>query len=74
VVASREQAITEGWFGPVAAAHRARIGDVVVTCQDRYAVVASAHEPDRVSKLVAFHGSWTAAEMLVPLLVIRTGR
>jgi predicted AlkP superfamily pyrophosphatase or phosphodiesterase len=71
MVASREQAIAEGWFGPVTVAHQQRIGDVVVTCQDRYAVLASAHEPDRVSTLVAFHGSCTAAEMLVPLWVVR---
>lgn len=71
MVASREQVIAEGWFGPVAPAHLERIGDVVVTCRDRYAVLATAHEPERVSKLVAFHGSCTAAEMLVPLWVVR---
>ena len=70
-VATREQVVADGWFGPVTTAHRARIGDVVVVCRDRYAVLASDHEPVRVSRLVAFHGSWTAAEMRIPLLVVR---
>lgn len=69
-VASRERVVAEGWFGPVPPEHLPRIGDVVVACQDRYAVLASAHEPRRVSDLVGFHGSWTAVEMLVPLLVL----
>jgi hypothetical protein len=70
-VAEREQVVAGGWFGQVTDAHRARIGDVVVACRDRYAVLATAHEPDRVSRLVAYHGSWTAVEMLVPLWVVR---
>lgn len=72
-VASREQVVEQGWFGPVAPAHLARIGDVVAVCQDRSAMMASAHEPAGVTRLVAMHGSWTAAEMLVPLLVVRPG-
>jgi hypothetical protein len=71
-VVSRREVVAAGWFGPVAAAHLPRIGDVVVVCQDRYAVMATGHEPDRVSNLVAFHGSWTSAEMRVPLLVVRS--
>jgi hypothetical protein len=70
-VASRREAVAAGWFGPVAEAHLARIGDVVAVCRDRYAVMATGREPDRVSDLVAFHGSWTPAEMRVPLLVVR---
>jgi hypothetical protein len=31
-------------------------------------LLASAHEPPAVSRLVAYHGSVTAAEMTVPLL------
>lgn len=70
-VAGRDEVVAAGWFGPVPAGHLPRIGDVVVACRDRYAVLATATEPDTVAQLVAFHGSWTAAEMLVPLLLVR---
>ncbi len=70
-VLERERAVAEGWFGQVTADHLPRIGDVVVACRDRYVVLATAHEPERASRLVAYHGSWTAAEMLVPLWVVR---
>jgi hypothetical protein len=73
-VGSREQAVAEGWFGTVAAPHLERLGEVVVACRERYAVLATAHEPETVGRLVAYHGSLTAAEMLVPLLVVRPDR
>ncbi len=70
-VAAREEAVAAGWFGPVPEAHLARVGDVVVACHDRYAVFATRTEPPVVASLIAFHGSYTAVEMLVPLLVVR---
>lgn len=70
-VVSRAEAVAAGWFGPVPEAHLARVGDVVVVCHERYAVLATKTEPPLVSSLVAYHGSYTAAEMLVPLLVVR---
>jgi Type I phosphodiesterase / nucleotide pyrophosphatase len=70
-VVPREEAVAAGWFGPVPASHLARIGDVVAVCDDDYAVLATAHEPDTVAKLIAFHGSWTELEMTIPLLVLR---
>jgi hypothetical protein len=70
-VASREEAVAAGWFGPVPEAHLARVGDVVVACHDRYAVFATRTEPPLVASLIAFHGSYTAGEMLVPLLIVR---
>jgi hypothetical protein len=68
-VVDRDEAISAGWFGPVPEQHAARIGDVVVICRDRYVVLASKHEPDRASKLVAYHGSITPEEMAIPLIV-----
>jgi hypothetical protein len=70
-VASRDEAITAGWFGPyVAAELRERIGDVVAApCAD-VALVATQREP-RESVLVGVHGSLTVAEQLVPLLEVR---
>ncbi|MEU4554834.1 alkaline phosphatase family protein [Micromonospora violae] len=70
-VRTRAEMVAAGWFGPVPEEHLGRIGDVVVTCNDTYAVMASRTERPMASKLVAYHGSDTAAELTVPLLVIR---
>ncbi|MDG4805326.1 alkaline phosphatase family protein [Micromonospora sp. WMMD1120] len=70
-VRTRDAVVATGWFGPVAEEHLARIGDVVVICNDTYAVMASRTERPMASKLVAYHGSDTATELTVPLLVVR---
>jgi Type I phosphodiesterase / nucleotide pyrophosphatase len=66
-VVSQEQAIDEGWFGPVDRRVTARIGDVIAAFRGSSAVVATAAEP-RESALVGMHGSLTAAEQRIPLL------
>ncbi len=71
-VVSRDEAVAAGWFGPVPEQHLARIGDVVVVCRESYVVLASKHEPETVSKLVAYHGSTTAAETAIPLIIYHT--
>ncbi|MGN6794624.1 MAG: alkaline phosphatase family protein [Streptosporangiaceae bacterium] len=68
-VASREQAIADGWFGPVDGAFQARIGDVIAAPSGPSAIVATRAEP-RESALVGMHGSLTQADQLVPLLTI----
>ena len=68
-VAERDEAVAAGWFGPTPEVHLARLGDVVVVCHGRYAVFATRTEPPQVSRLVAYHGSYTAAEMRVPMLI-----
>jgi hypothetical protein len=70
-VAGRDEVVAAGWFGPVPQAHLPRVGDVVVVCHDSYAVVASRTENPLEARLVAYHGSYTAAEMTIPLLVVR---
>jgi hypothetical protein len=70
-VVSREEAVAAGWYGPVPEAHLPRVGDVVVACHDRYAVLDTGREPDLVGRLIAYHGSYTAVEMGVPLMVLR---
>jgi hypothetical protein len=70
-VMTRAEAVAAGWFGPVPAAHLGRIGDVVVACTGRTVVLSGGTEPDTVAKLIAFHGSATATEMMIPLLVAR---
>ncbi|WP_410810978.1 alkaline phosphatase family protein [Micromonospora sp. 067-2] len=70
-VRTRDEVVATGWFGPVPEEHLGRIGDVVVTCNDTYAVLATRTERPMASRLVAYHGSDTAAELTVPLLVVR---
>ncbi|MEV8096149.1 nucleotide pyrophosphatase/phosphodiesterase family protein [Kitasatospora sp. NPDC085879] len=71
-VATREQAVAAGWFGPVVDERvLPRIGDVVAAARDDIAVVASRKEPGE-SSMVGLHGSMTAVEQLVPLLDVRT--
>ncbi|BCY06606.1 alkaline phosphatase family protein [Actinoplanes sp. L3-i22] len=70
-VTTRDEAIDDGWFGPVPAGHADRIGDVVVFCRGRAIAAASGWEPPKAGQLVAYHGSATAVEMTVPLLIAR---
>ena len=72
-VYSREQAVATGMFGPVNPAHLARIGDVVVVCTGEAAVLASAHEPAEMARLIGFHGGRTDVEMAIPLIVFTSG-
>jgi hypothetical protein len=71
-VVSRDEAIAEGWFGPVAAGLADRIGDVVAACAGSAAVVATAAEP-RETALVGMHGSLASSDQLVPLLAYGLG-
>ncbi|HCA84221.1 MAG TPA: alkaline phosphatase family protein [Streptomyces sp.] len=70
-VATRDEAIDAGWFGPVDPRVRGRIGDVVAAACDDMAITASRTEPNE-SSMVGLHGSMTAVEQLVPLLEVRT--
>ena len=71
-VASRDEAIADGWFGPVNPAFLERIGDVVAAPADSWALVASQAEPLE-SALIGMHGSLTPADQLVPLLSFSAG-
>jgi hypothetical protein len=69
-VASREEALRDGWFGPPESVDESltdRIGDVVAASVGTTAVIASRAEPDE-SALIGMHGSLTSAEQLVPML------
>lgn len=67
-VVTREEAISNGWFGPVAPGMAERIGDIVAAAAPGTAIVATKAEPME-SGLVGMHGSLTPAEELVPLLL-----
>jgi hypothetical protein len=68
--ASREQAVDEGWFGPLSPHFADRIGDVVAAARGTAGVIRSAAE-SFLSGLIGQHGSLTPEEQLVPLLVAR---
>ncbi|MGW1469162.1 alkaline phosphatase family protein [Streptomyces sp. NPDC002308] len=71
-VASRDEAIAAGWFGPeVDERVYGRIGDVVAAAHDDVVITASSSEPHE-SMMVGMHGSLTPVEQLVPLLEVRT--
>jgi hypothetical protein len=67
-VVTREEAISNGWFGPVAVGMAERVGDVVAAAAPGAAIIATQAEPLE-SKLIGMHGSLTPAEELVPLLL-----
>jgi hypothetical protein len=67
-VVGREEAIASGIFGPVDDGPADRIGDVVALARGTWALTASEREPGP-SRLAAYHGSLTATELAVPLLL-----
>jgi hypothetical protein len=67
-VLPRDEAIKEGWFGPVDDAMIDRIGDVIAAPAGNTAIVASRAEP-RETALFGMHGSLTPSDQLVPALV-----
>jgi Type I phosphodiesterase / nucleotide pyrophosphatase len=69
-VASREDAVASGIFGPVDDAVAARIGDVVALARGTWALTTPRLEPGP-SRLAAYHGSLTATELAIPLLTAR---
>jgi hypothetical protein len=69
-VASREEAVASGIFGPVDDAVAARIGDVVALARGSWALTTPRSEPGP-SRLAAYHGSLTATELAIPLLLAR---
>ncbi len=71
IVMPREQAVAEGWFGPIPEDHLLRVGEVVVMCTGDHAVLATKTDPAPVTTFAGFHGSATPAEMFIPLLIGR---
>ncbi len=70
LVVTREEAIAEGWFGPVAEHVRKVIGDLVVSATGRAGVGDTRSQTTNSLRLPGMHGSFTPEEMLVPLLVV----
>ena len=73
VVVTREQAVADGWFGPVVREEMVPvIGDLVVAMRGRATVVDSRTQTAESMALVGVHGSLTPTEMMVPWLVTLT--
>lgn len=69
-VVERDRAIAEGWYGTVSGRNRGRLGDVIAAARDTWTLVRSEAEPAQTA-MIGHHGSWTEAEQLVPLLLLR---
>lgn len=70
-VLPRAEAVAAGWFGPVGSAETLRrIGDVVVAMRGDAAVVRTRAEKF-LAALIGQHGSLTAVEQEIPLLMLR---
>lgn len=69
VVASRDEAVAAGWFGPVADAVRPRIGDVLVVARASWAFNDDRELPagTEPSRMLGQHGAMSDDETWVPL-------
>jgi hypothetical protein len=66
-VRTRDEAISEGWFGLVDDDIRERYGHVLVALRSNHAVMTRQYP--RELSLIGMHGSLTPAEMMVPLFI-----
>ncbi|MFC8598630.1 alkaline phosphatase family protein [Isoptericola sp. NPDC057191] len=71
LVLLRDDAVAAGWFGPVADHVLPAVGDVLVAARGAATVVDSRLHPSGAREMPGVHGSLTAAEMIVPLLVVQ---
>jgi hypothetical protein len=67
-VLTRQEAVGRGWFGQVDPSVLPRLGDVIVACRGDHAVVSTADFAYEAT-LIGLHGSLSADEMLIPMLV-----
>lgn len=65
-----QEAIDDGWFGPVSDHVRPMLGDLVVVARGRASIVDSRTQTPASLGLIGLHGALTAAESYVPLLVV----
>lgn len=67
-VATREEAVSSGWFGEVHGDVLPRIGDLLVAARKNIAYYDGRQHPPAGQSMIAQHGSWSPAESRVPLL------
>jgi hypothetical protein len=66
-IVTRDEAIDAGWFGPVRDAVLPRIGDLIVAARKNVAYY-DGRVPLPAQPMIGQHGSWTPAEVQIPLL------
>jgi len=69
-IRTRDEAVKEGWFGPVSEDNLPRVGDIVVAMRDNFAIVDSRRARPQLLALLGLHGSLTPDEAAVPLFHI----
>jgi len=67
-IATRAEAIAAGWFGVVAPEVENRIGDFLVAARKNIAYYDGRTATPSARAMVGQHGSWSTAELKVPLL------
>jgi hypothetical protein len=67
-IATRAEAIAADWFGPVRPEVEPRIGDLLVAARKNIAYYDGRSATARGLAMVGQHGSWSPAEVQVPLL------
>jgi hypothetical protein len=66
-IATREEAVAAGWFGDVRPEVEPRIGDLLVAARKGIAYY-DGRSLGHGTRMVGYHGSWSPAEVQVPLL------
>jgi hypothetical protein len=67
-IATREEAIAAGWFGAVAPEVSPRIGDLLVAARKNIAYYDGRTATPHSLAMIGQHGSWSPAELQIPLL------
>ncbi|MFC9933173.1 MULTISPECIES: alkaline phosphatase family protein [Micrococcaceae] len=71
-VMTREEAIELGYFGAITEEHAARLGDLMILAAEAIAFYDGRRVTPMAFDMVGQHGSLTAGERFIPLLVHRT--
>lgn len=71
-ILTRQEAVERGYFGPITAEHLARLGDLMILAAESIAFYDGRRVAPMAFDMVGQHGSLTAGERFVPLLVHRT--
>jgi hypothetical protein len=67
-VVTRDEAIEAGWFGAVAPEVEPRIGDLLIAARKNIAYYDGRTATASSQQMIGQHGSWSPAELQVPLL------
>lgn len=71
-VLTREEAVELGYFGPMANEHLDRLGDLIIMSAEAIAFYDGRRVAPMAFDMVGQHGSLTAGERFVPLIMHRT--